>query len=129
VTRFGESSPIGLLLTSGSLFKNKEVARIFGQLFFHVKICVLIRTKKRWATLWAIFFTNSTGHTEYQFGNAPGDSTVAPGNWQSCQLKKATFRPWVAAVLQKGSANFHLPRSKNTSTQFHKFQQQKGFII
>jgi hypothetical protein len=55
VTRFGEFSPIGQLLTLGSYFKNTKVAIILGLLFYRGKSDVLILTKMVWAILWALF--------------------------------------------------------------------------
>jgi hypothetical protein len=44
------------------IFLSIKVANIFGPLFPTVKECALNLTKMFWATSWAIFFTNSSGH-------------------------------------------------------------------
>jgi hypothetical protein len=41
-----------------------DVANIFGAFFSTVKSYVTILTKTGWATFWAIFFTDSSGHPE-----------------------------------------------------------------
>jgi hypothetical protein len=55
----GEFSPLGQLLN----FKNTKVAQFFGSAFSTEKVLyIFILTKTGWATFWAIFFTNSSGH-------------------------------------------------------------------
>jgi hypothetical protein len=55
----GEFSPIGCGFNLASVLKIKDVVHMFGLHFFHGY--ALIVTQK-WATFWAIFFTNSSGH-------------------------------------------------------------------
>jgi hypothetical protein len=46
------------LFTLGSFLKITQETKLFGY-FFSAKLIV---TKMGWATFWAIFFTNSSGH-------------------------------------------------------------------
>jgi hypothetical protein len=62
VTRFGEFSPNGRLLTLGRFSKISEVAQDLGLLFSLNIDFVLILTKIVWATFWAIF--SQSGHPE-----------------------------------------------------------------
>jgi hypothetical protein len=58
VTRLGEFSPIGRLFT----LKIAEVAHIFWATRFHGTSIVLNLMKNSWATFWATFFKNTSGH-------------------------------------------------------------------
>jgi hypothetical protein len=63
VTGLGEFSPTERLFTLGSCcLIIKEVTRTFGLVFSTVKVMYEFCEKWVWATLEAIFWTNSSGH-------------------------------------------------------------------
>jgi hypothetical protein len=62
VTRLGEFSPFDRLFTSGSFVKKEEVAQNILATFLTVKEIHKFDRKMCWATFWAIFITNSSGH-------------------------------------------------------------------
>jgi hypothetical protein len=61
VTRSGDFSPVGRLLTLGS-FSTPIVAKISGLLFFHGKSYAFILTQNRFGRILGHCFTNSSGH-------------------------------------------------------------------
>jgi hypothetical protein len=58
-----------LFILGSFLAENTEEARIFGRLFSTMKVLHLFRRKMGWATFWAIFFTNPSGHCQCHFKN------------------------------------------------------------
>jgi hypothetical protein len=63
VTRWGEFSPNGRLLTMGTFSKITEVAQIFELLFSKSINYLLILTKFGLGYILSDFFTNLSGHT------------------------------------------------------------------
>jgi hypothetical protein len=63
VTRFGEFSPFGRLFSLCSCNKNTNVNHIWATCF-RGKNDILMG----WATLWAIFFKNASGHPDVREG-------------------------------------------------------------
>jgi hypothetical protein len=51
-------------------FLNKEVAQFLEATWFHGTLYELILTQMGWDTLWAIFFTNSSGRPEFESTNS-----------------------------------------------------------
>jgi hypothetical protein len=63
VTRFGEFSPIGRLLTLDSFFcENYSNSKSHWTSCFHGKSCVLIFTRNGLGYVLGDFFTNASGH-------------------------------------------------------------------
>jgi hypothetical protein len=61
VTKLDEFSPFGRLFSLGSFFKLLQKPELEWY-FFRSLSCALILTKNVWATFWATFLENSSGH-------------------------------------------------------------------
>jgi hypothetical protein len=69
VTRFGNFSHIGELFSLCTFLENyRSSLNVWVLLFYgNSYLCIDFDKKWAWATFWAIFFTNSSGHP----GSAP----------------------------------------------------------
>jgi hypothetical protein len=64
VTRLGEFSPLGRLLTLGFIFENSRGGKTILAPFFHGKSCVLMLTENGLGHILGTFFTNLSGHPD-----------------------------------------------------------------
>jgi hypothetical protein len=76
VTRFGEFSPIGWLLTLGSFCKQIKNSTIHWATCFHGIGCVLIFKRNWLGYILGDFFTNASGHPGWSVGSNPTDRAM-----------------------------------------------------
>jgi hypothetical protein len=63
-----QGDQIGRFVYFGQFFEKERSSPNYVATFFRrKKVIFLVWTKMDWATLWAIFFTNSSGHPDSQF--------------------------------------------------------------
>jgi hypothetical protein len=77
-----------------------ELAQIHRTTFLNCWSCALIITKKmNWATIWATFFTNASGHLDLKRSGRFGEGKLQCVIWLTCQ--QMLLQLWPSFLVQR----------------------------